>query len=56
MLLNYGMVEATGSPESVITEEMIRNVYGVNARVTIDDEGIPQVIPINSVRRCGSGK
>ena len=56
VLLNYGMVEATGSPESVITEEMIRNVYGVNARVTIDNEGIPQIIPINSVRRCGSGK
>jgi iron complex transport system ATP-binding protein len=54
VLLNHGMVEATGSPESVITEEMIRAVYGVNARVTLDDEGIPQVIPINSIRKCGS--
>jgi len=56
ILLNCGKIEAMGSPGSVITEDMIRTVYGVNARVTIDNEGIPQIIPINSTRYCGPGK
>ena len=43
-------------PGSVITETMIRKVYGVNARVTLDCEGIPQVIPINSTRKSGIKK
>lgn len=53
VLMNHGCIQATGSPAKVITAEMIRDVYGVNARVTLDDEGIPQVIPINSTRKCG---
>ncbi|KKG05830.1 ferrichrome ABC transporter ATP-binding protein [Methanosarcina mazei] len=53
ILMNGGKIMAAGSPASVITEAMIREVYGVNARVTLDDEGIPQVIPINSTRKCG---
>jgi len=52
VLMNGGKVVASGSPASVITEAMIRKVYGVNARVTLDGEGIPQVIPINSTRKC----
>ncbi len=56
VLMNMGNIEAAGSPASVITEEMIRDIYGVNARVTLDDEGIPQVIPINSTRKCKKGK
>jgi iron complex transport system ATP-binding protein len=51
VLLNKGRIEATGKPASVITEEMIRDVYCVNARVTTDDEGIPQVIPLASARK-----
>ncbi len=56
VLMNGGTVVAAGSPASVITEAMIRKVYGVNARVTLDGEGIPQVIPINSTRKCGIKK
>ncbi|MGD6851766.1 MAG: ABC transporter ATP-binding protein [Candidatus Bathyarchaeia archaeon] len=52
VLMNLGKIEATGKPESVITVDMIRNIYGVNARVMTDDEGIPQVIPIKSARKC----
>jgi iron complex transport system ATP-binding protein len=51
VLLNKGRIEVTGKPTSVITEEMIRDVYCVNARVTTDDEGIPQVIPLASARK-----
>ena len=52
VLMNRGRIEAAGTPAAVITAEMIRSVYGVNARVTLDDEGIPQVIPLNSTRKC----
>jgi len=51
VILNNGEVYAAGKPESVLTSEMVRSVYGVNARVNIgEDDGIPQIIPINSVR------
>jgi iron complex transport system ATP-binding protein len=52
ILLNQGRIEAAGSPASVLTEEMILRVYGVRSRVTLDCEGIPQIIPISSARKC----
>lgn len=52
ILLNRGIIEASGIPASVLTEDMILRVYGVHARVTLDDEGIPQIIPISSARKC----
>ncbi len=51
VLINCGRIEAQGSPAHVITEEMIRTVYGVNARVMLDEDEIPQIIPINSTRK-----
>lgn len=50
VVLNNGEVYASGKPESVLTPEMLRSVYRVNARVNIDDDGIPQITPISSVR------
>jgi len=50
VVLNNGEVYASGKPESVLTSETVRSVYGVNARVNIDDDGIPQITPISSVR------
>jgi iron complex transport system ATP-binding protein len=49
IVLNSGKIYASGKPESVLTEEMIRSVYRVNARVNVDD-GILQITPISSVR------
>jgi iron complex transport system ATP-binding protein len=42
--MNPGGIEAQGSPADVITEGIIRTVYGVNARVTLDGDGILQII------------
>lgn len=56
VLMNQGGIEAQGRPADVITAGMIRTVYGVNARVTLDEDGIPQVIPVNSVRKGGLKK
>lgn len=44
-----GGIYASGKPISVITSEMIHSVYGVYAKVIIDEEGVPVVIPINSI-------
>lgn len=46
VVLNSGRVYAEGGPESVITEETIRNVYGVDAKISTVD-GIIQVTPIS---------
>ena len=55
VVMNGGKVYISGTPESVITSEMVRSIYGVNAAVYVDDEGIPQVTPKSSVRRKEGG-
>lgn len=51
VVMHNGMVYASGKPISVLTPEMVRYIYGVNATIYVDDDGIPQVTPISSVRR-----
>ncbi len=51
VLMNDGCIVATGTPSSVITEDMIRDIYGVEARVILDGDRIPQVIPLKSTRK-----
>lgn len=48
IVLNCGKIYATGKPESVLTEEMIRSVYRINVRVSVND-GILQITPISSI-------
>jgi iron complex transport system ATP-binding protein len=50
VVMHNGTVHSSGSPSRVINEEMIREVYGVNATITSTAEGIPQVSPICSMR------
>ena len=45
VLLRPGEVVADGAAEAVLTEERIRDVYGVRARVWLDPEAGPVVIP-----------
>ena len=45
-----GSLYSTGTPKKVITTEMLREVYGVIAGVTHDENGIPVVSPIRSIR------
>jgi len=45
MLLSNGKIVKFGTPNEVITQESIREVYGINIKV-IHDEGIPYVIPL----------
>jgi len=49
VILKNGQVYASGEPESVLTPEMVRSVYGVKARINIEDE-ILQITPIGSTR------
>ncbi len=50
VVLNGGAIHAAGRPHEVMTEEMLRQVYGVRAYVTRHDDGIPQVHAIESTR------
>ena len=46
-----GQVYSTGKAKAVLTPQMLRDVYGVNAQVYFVDADVPQIIPTNSVRR-----
>ncbi|GAK55683.1 Fe(III) dicitrate ABC transporter, ATP-binding protein [Candidatus Vecturithrix granuli] len=48
--LNQGQIYAGGAPAAVLTQEMLRTVYGVHARVTLDSDGLPIITPLHSVR------
>ena len=47
-VLDSGRLYADGSPSEVLTSDMIRQVYGVNAEVKIDSNDVPNVRVLNS--------
>ena len=48
IMMHQGKIFATGTPQEVITEENLKTVYGVEAKV-IDDMGSPHVILRDSI-------
>ncbi|MBS7526176.1 ABC transporter ATP-binding protein [Fusibacter paucivorans] len=48
VLRENGTLYAVGSPKEVMTERMIEDVYGVIARVSCDEDGVPVVSPLSS--------
>ena len=50
IVLHEGKVHATGSPDHVLTESLLLEVYGVEAKIVYDDTGVPQIIPIRAAR------
>ena len=46
-----GHVYSTGKAKAVLTPQMLRDVYGVNAQVYFVDADVPQIMPTESVRR-----
>ena len=46
LAIDHGHKAALGSPQEVITEQLVRNVFGVEGRVSIDPEtGVPFMSP-----------
>jgi iron complex transport system ATP-binding protein len=50
VVLKAGEIYSSGSPSKVITEEMLYDVYGVDASVKTSAYGLPEVSPIGSLR------
>jgi len=48
VMLKSGSIASSGDPETVLTKENIRDVYGVEATVVIEDD-LPHVIPIKPI-------
>jgi iron complex transport system ATP-binding protein len=48
IMLKQGKIFASGTPESVLTEENIEKVYGISCKVTDSILGKPQVVPMIS--------
>ncbi|MGP8330003.1 MAG: ABC transporter ATP-binding protein [Methanosarcinaceae archaeon] len=53
LIMNEGVIFAAGKPESVLTVENIRQVYGVEVIVKSDGER-PYIIPIRAVNSYGN--
>lgn len=51
ILLDKGMVYRAGTPEEVLTKENIEAAYGVEVRVSVDENGIPMIHPIAPIRK-----
>jgi iron complex transport system ATP-binding protein len=51
IMMKDGKIFDTGTPESVLTPENIRSVYGVVAEVINNNGGSPHIIPLRSLRR-----
>ncbi len=50
ILVKKGKIVDFGTPEQVITEQNIAEVYGVRARVSVDEEGLVNTVPLYSLK------
>lgn len=50
VILHQGRSYAEGAPADVLTEMMLWQVYGVEARVEHHADGLPRITPLRSVR------
>lgn len=50
ILVKKGKIVDFGTPEAVISEKSIAEVYGVKASVSIDEDGIVNIIPKHSLK------
>ncbi|MBO1330353.1 ABC transporter ATP-binding protein [Streptomyces sp. VRA16 Mangrove soil] len=51
VVLRHGRVVAAGPPGDILTEELIADVYGVRARVTLPDDGRPHIRFLGTLAR-----
>lgn len=51
VLLKDGVVFRTGTPEEVITQDNIREAYGVDVHISLDENRVPMLHPIAPVRK-----
>lgn len=52
-VINNGRSIISGSPRSVLTEAMLREVYAIDAHVAWPSDGPASVIPLAAIRRLG---
>nr|WP_319540672.1 ABC transporter ATP-binding protein [uncultured Methanospirillum sp.] len=50
VLMKNGSIHVAGSPNEVLTQENIAEVYGVQAEVQIPDNGKPLIIPLQQIQ------
>ena len=49
LVLHGGRIAARGTPAEVLTPDLLRTVYRVEAKVLHDDTGIPLVVPLQAI-------
>lgn len=48
VVLHEGELHSSGSPLDVLSEAMLNEVYGIEAKIMEDDHGTPQIIPVRA--------
>ncbi|MFN8635146.1 MAG: ABC transporter ATP-binding protein [Chloroflexota bacterium] len=56
VVLHQGRSFVDGPPREVLTEMLLRHVYGVEARVELDGDGLPRITPLRSVREAAGSR
>ena len=51
ILLHDGGIYCSGEPKEGLTEQHIRETYGIYAQVQVDADGIPLIYPVSSVQK-----
>jgi iron complex transport system ATP-binding protein len=54
IVMHRGEVYACGLPRDILTPQLLRDIYGIEAAVTVDEDGFPIVIPRRSARSAAS--
>ena len=50
--MQHGQIRAEGTPDEVITEDIIRDVFGLASRVVLDPvTATPMVLPLSTRRK-----
>lgn len=55
VMLNRGVIAAAGSPFSVLTQDNIKQVYGVES-VVKEEDGFPYVVPKSPIGKIEVGR
>lgn len=49
-----GAIKCIGTPEEIITQERLLDIFGLDATVLHDSEGTPIVVPLSGRRRAAT--
>jgi iron complex transport system ATP-binding protein len=56
IVLHEGGIYGVGKPQEMLTADMFKEVYRINVSITIDDSGVPHVMPLSICNEKNNGE